>query len=318
MAATIKDIANPALAILARAMILLAFSEFLFLNEGPVIGLLRSGDLWASTVHLLSITGFYLLSGGLLFALEHRITNWASCILVGAFIGWSIEGALVPAVHEAPPFSFLWTSIAWHAPVDVWLGMLILPALASARLTVRGVTMVGVVGVLWGFWASWTWPTLILSAGEFTILALVTVGLLAAGYALLRVTGPSARCGPRLGWSLIGLNLMAALLWASMAPLGAAMLAPLIVLNIVALRAAGSTPAPRRPTAPRLWSTLVYLAVMAGVACVIYDLAASFGLSIGGEDLAALAALAGTLIWVAALVWVARNAWRARKDRARQ
>ena len=103
-----------------------------------------------------------------------------------------------------------------------------------------------------------------------------------------------------------------------MAPLGAAMLAPLIVLNIVVLRAAGSTPAPTRTTAPRLWSTLVYLAVMAGVACVIYDLVASFGLSIGGEDLAALAALAGTLIWVAALVWVARNAWRARKDRARQ
>lgn len=139
----------------ATAAGLLGWSEFLFVNEGPARAVLSPG--WAMA--LVDLWAFYLIPAAALMALWHLRwpATWWQAVIGGALVGWVIEGAVVAAVYEAPPFSFLWTSVAWHGPVDVALGLWLLPRLL--RRDVKGwfapAWFVG-AGALIGFWALWT------------------------------------------------------------------------------------------------------------------------------------------------------------------
>ena len=292
------------LAVLARAVVLLAFSELIFVNEGPVLALVRAENPSAGLLHLAELIAFYMLPAGLLFALENRITGWATGLLVGAFVGWSIEGAVVPAVYEAPPISFFWTSIAWHAPVDVWFGMILLPLLISQKVTARGVILVGLAGLAWGVWSGWTWPELRLSLNEFFILAACSLLLLAIGYWLIALTQRGLSCGTTLRRVLIALNLLAALIWAALSPVFAAFLALLVAANWVNLARAPDGPPLSTRLAPRAVPSLVYLMVFGGTGTLGYSAILALGLPISGPDIAAVAALAGTVFWAAASIAV--------------
>lgn len=139
----------------ATAAGLLGWSEFLFVNEGPASAVLGPG--WAMA--LVDLWAFYLVPAAALMALWHLRwpATWWRAVLGGALVGWVIEGAVVAAVYEAPPFSFLWTSVAWHGPVDIALGLWLFPLLLNRD--VRGwiaSAAFAVSGAMIGIWALWT------------------------------------------------------------------------------------------------------------------------------------------------------------------
>lgn len=289
--------------ILGRALVLAAISELAFVNELPVISLLRSESLFGGVTAIAFLVGFYLVPAALLYALEGSATGWATVLLVGALVGWSIEGALVPAVYEAPPFSFIWTSAAWHAPIEVGVALYLIPHfLARNSLNLKGVAAAIGIGVVWAVWAIWTWPDLTLSLSEFATLVGVVTSAIWVGYALVFGRNAGQRCSMNASRVFIVVNLVLAVLWAVSFPVFAAMLAALVALNIFALmRGARARPPLARRTLPRKTSA-AYLAITGASAVAAYWCELTFGAPIPTEDVVLLVFLPGSLAWVAALV----------------
>ncbi len=167
--------------VLGAALILLAFSEFIFVNEEPVAMVVAAESFGAALAALAELTAFYLLPGLALVALEPLITSWSRALLAGAFVGWSIEAAMVPAAYEAVPLSYLWTSVSWHAVIDVAFGYLAYRMAMRARWPVAlGVTVA--FGATWAVWSTWVWDEMPIGLAEFINLAAVIVVLLTVGY----------------------------------------------------------------------------------------------------------------------------------------
>ncbi|MEO0665431.1 MAG: hypothetical protein AAFY97_06805, partial [Pseudomonadota bacterium] len=127
-------------------------------------------------------------------------------LLAGGLVGWVTEAAMVPAVYEAPPLSFVWTSLAWHAPVDVVLGLWLLPRLLDrpARLA----ALLVLVGAAMGIWANWTRGThdeaLNLGLADYAFLIGISTVLVALGAFVQAAYGPSARHLPGWGaWAIL-------------------------------------------------------------------------------------------------------------------
>lgn len=202
------------LAILARACVLLAFSEFVFFNEGPVLHFLEAPDVTGKGLQIGELILFYCLPGSLLLALEPMMTTWPRTILAGAFVGWSIEAAIVPVAYENPPFSFFWTSISWHALIDVCLGWVMFRKLLFSGRAQTKLIAAASLGGLTALWSTWAWSDLQLSAAGFAEVISVAVALLIVGYCLLRVCEMKPPMG-RVGfWLAVGINLACWGLWA--------------------------------------------------------------------------------------------------------
>lgn len=184
---------------IATAAALLAWSEFLFVNEGPTRDLL--GPDGASG--LVSYLGFYLIPAAAWLALCRLSwpARWWQAVLAGSIVGWVIEGAVVPAVYEAPPFSFLWTSVAWHAPVDVLLGLWVLPRILSGEAGWHLPALLLPLGLLFGVWAHWPAvpgdESLDLTLGQVAFLYGVSVPLAALGALTWAYWGQRALLLPR-------------------------------------------------------------------------------------------------------------------------
>lgn len=114
-----------------------------------------------------------------------RATGVAALFLVGAIVGWLIEGAIVPEIYTAMPFSIAFTALAWHALLSVLGGWWLLPALLR-RGGVRAWLVCAALGAAWGLWSldprmDEEAPTL--AGAGFSLLVFAVVGLLAAAYA---------------------------------------------------------------------------------------------------------------------------------------
>ena len=308
------NVVRTAAAILGRALVLVAFSEFVFLNEIPVSGLIRAENPASGLLYVISLTALYMLPGALLFALEPRMRDWATCVLAGALVGWSIEGALVPAMYEAPPVSYFWTSVSWHAPVDVAFGAAAMPYLMSRAPRPSGLAYVALAALFWGLWSSWTWPQMQLSVTEFAMLAAIVTAILGAGYGLIFMTRRETRCGTGLRRGIVALTVAAALLWATSAIVPALLVAPIVAITAVALVLAPRAADRVAPPPAVGISMVVYLGAFAGVAVAAYAAVARYGAPLNGQDMAALVALAGAWFWAAALV---STMWRKRRARQR-
>lgn len=170
------------LAVIARACILLCFSEYIFFNEGPVLEFLGHGAITAKLGTVVELVAFYCLPASLLLVLEPKMTSWPRVIAAGAFIGWSIEAAMVPAVYEYPPLSYFWTSVFWHALVDVAFGCVILRqvfaqgAIVSRVIWVIGLAIAGTV------WSTWAWAEVSLTRHAILELTALIAALLFIGY----------------------------------------------------------------------------------------------------------------------------------------
>lgn len=213
------------IAIITRACVLLAFSEFIFFNEGPVIDFLAAGGLIGKAEYLATMVGFYCLSGALLLALEPLMTTLPRAILAGAFVGWSIEAALVPASYENVPFSYFWTAITWHAVIDVTFGWMIWRQVFAAGSTGRQAGVAIALGVFTAVWSTWTWSVVDLDMARFATVMVAITLLLTLGYcadARWPMTVPLGRLG---FWLAFGVNLAFWAIWATVLPLPAAGLA---------------------------------------------------------------------------------------------
>lgn len=261
--------------LLGAALILGFFSEFYFVNEGPVFDLLDSlkHNPAASVFRFGELILYYVLFAyPFLIALGNfRIGNWRGLLLAGALYGLAAEALVVPVVYEAPPYSFVWTSLSWHTLVDVMLGWWLL-RLAMRSSPIWAVSVPALLGLFWGGWATWFWgdaPQTALSLGEFAAVASFTGVALMIGVWLADRAPASAF---RAGWIEIAVVAAVSLAIFALTARPFAPFLPLAILALVALillalRAeAGGPVAPslrRLDTPPALHRYLVLLLIPA-------------------------------------------------------
>lgn len=298
------------LGMLSRACLLLAFSEFIFFNEEPALALARAESPVAALAHLAEATAYYLMPGALLYLLEPHATNWRRTLLVGAFVGWSIEAAMVPVAYEAIPVSYFWTSVSWHAVIDVCLGIFVLRAALSWPLT-RLVPLLVAIAVGWAVWSTWPWAEVKITAPEFALLVAGVVGLVLIGMALMRPAqvSPLGRVGTGV---VLFVNLGMWTIWATAAPIAAGGLALLAALTGWALWLGRAPGAPqicvKQAVAPARYALLV---AMGGLAWAVYAALVAFDLGADAELMVNGLALAGALWFLYALsVEIVAGLWR--------
>ncbi|KIT14455.1 hypothetical protein [Jannaschia aquimarina] len=132
---------------LSLGAIVVAVSEFWFYPVEEEVG------------HL----GILLAYGGLAWiflAVWSRLRVRAESIIVAAaLLGFLIEGVPVPVLYSAPPFTILWTSLAWHMLISVLLGWLaVRRALAGSRVMAASVCAAFGLGL--GIWNAYTWSAI--------------------------------------------------------------------------------------------------------------------------------------------------------------
>lgn len=294
-------------AILGSALAMLAWSEFVFFNEGVAQGL-RDGfaqSPWSGIRFVLMFAGFYCVASGFLVGLMGLFGSdgVAKVMILGALTGFAIEGTVVDAVYEAVPFSYLWTSVAWHGPITVALGVFALPRLLSLTSLSRVALWAMLIGASWGLWMTWTWgieETARLTLMEFSIFVLQTVVIMAVGYALLFAAGWPRLVLPR-GLCLVLMLPAIALfiLQGSGVPLFGAGLALIMAALIFLLRWMGPDTAKAIPLRPQ---NLFFLVLMPVSAIAAYWVCLQTGPLIPSEDLVLLFAGGGLLVWIWGIV----------------
>lgn len=170
--------AHRLIAVAGAALVLQFFSEFYFLNEYPAVAAARG---LAALPEMGVLAAWYMLFAyAFLIVLDRfEVRTWAGLLLAGSLFGWATEALLVPVVYEFPPVSFIWPSVSWHALVDVMLGWCLI-RLAMRRLAWPWLALVfASLGIVWAFWASWTWGAedeapLVFSTGEFWTIVLMS------------------------------------------------------------------------------------------------------------------------------------------------
>ncbi|HHS93800.1 MAG TPA: hypothetical protein ENK63_00440 [Rhodobacterales bacterium] len=232
------DFGTRLITLLGTGLILGFFSEFYFLNEGPVFDLVAA-------LHDTPVTAAFGFGGLILFyALfaypfliafgMFQVGTWQGLLLAGGLYGLAAEALVVPVVYEAPPFSFVWTSLSWHTLVDVMLGWWLL------RLALRGRMLWAIglpvaLGLFWGVWATWFWgetPEMALSLEDFAAMAWVTGAALLLGTFLADRAPPSAF---RASWIEIAVVAALSLALFAMTALPYLPLLPLAIVAILAL-----------------------------------------------------------------------------------
>lgn len=182
-------------------------------------------------------------------------------VLVGSLYGWVVEGVVASTVYQAPPFTVIWTGVAWHGLLAVVLGWRLLPR-AVLRGGRRAWLACAAVGLAWGLWSVgwWAAPP---DAGQLAATPDVTayaafVGIVtlaaAAGYAVMHA------CAPR-GGDLTGRGGLAAVLlllgaWGAAVVLVAIPWAPALLGLLIALVLLSLPRLPRVPVeeaAPLGW-----------------------------------------------------------------
>lgn len=169
---------------LGYGLVSLFFSEFFFLNEGPVIALLSGEGL-----------GTFFLEFALIYALFAYVTltvmggdgrqDAVGLILGGATLGWAIEALVIPLAYEAPPLSFAWPSLGWHLVVVFGLGWVALGRMRRRYSAGWQALAYLALGAIWAGWARLFWaedPELVLpDAGGFAVYTSVTAALYGIG-----------------------------------------------------------------------------------------------------------------------------------------
>lgn len=286
-------------ATVARACILLAFSEFVFLNEMPVLQTVAGPSVQSNLWHLAQLILFYCLSGSLLLVLEPYMISWPKTFFVGAFVGWSIESVLVPVAYEAIPLSYFWTSVAWHGVWDVMLACVLMRLWMQSRLRDAFVGF-AFVGLFWGQWATWPWDDMQLTLEQFIWTTAIVGGLLAFGYRFYR---PMPDSPALIFWGAIATNLLFWSFWAVMTPLAAAGLAVVALANLWLLR---NAPVVRLWITPdRPINSMAYLSVpiLCLAACASYALALQVGPFLPSDDIVPLVMALGTLAYLGCALW---------------
>lgn len=295
--------------LIGTAMILLYFSEFYFLNEGPVKTVVEQRD--ANALNLIPILAelilfyavfAYVLLGSLQWFSVRTITD---LFLVGALVGWATEGIIIPLVYEAVPISIIWPSVSWHGLVDVVLGWYLIRRVMRLNRPHYSILMFVVLGMMWGAWATWFWeePEELqpLTPGDFTFFAMVTTALWIAGMALVDYAGTTSflvgKWEGRILFALAGS--LALLMAASVLPFSLVII-PFLWLTIRSLRRPTNTTADAivmHLAARPAWWQYPLAALTPLSASLIYPLFYNADLGVPSEDIVFILLLIGT-IWL--------------------
>lgn len=169
---------------LAAGYVLTYFSEFVFYGQTTNPGLPP-----ASPGELAQLFLIYSLMAYLLFSLiEHfQIRSFPALFLAGAAYGWMLEGMVVATLYESVPFSISFTTLAWHAPVDVVLGLYWLPRCLAEGKPGKNALYLSTLGLTWGLWVLWpiTDLGLIQTPAKFLLFSMIASFPLLPAYWLL-------------------------------------------------------------------------------------------------------------------------------------
>ncbi len=186
--------------LIGTAMILLYFSEFYFLNEGPVKTVVEQRE--ENALNLILILGelilFYAVFAYVLLGSLHwfSVRSITDLFLVGALVGWATEGIIIPVVYEAVPISIVFPSVSWHGLVDVVLGWYVIRRVMRLNRPHYSIVMFTALGLVWGAWATWFWvePEELqpLTPINFTYFAIVAAAVWGAGMALVDYAGTTS------------------------------------------------------------------------------------------------------------------------------
>jgi len=132
---------RPALGVLTVSALLTAFSESFYWYAG--------GTDYPGRVL------FYLIpTMALLWALaSFPRRGWSAVMLVGAVYGFVTEGVLTPIVYGAfpfDPFALSYTALAWHTPLAVGFGLVLLHRLLASGSPAQ---TLAAIAAFWGVWA---------------------------------------------------------------------------------------------------------------------------------------------------------------------
>ncbi len=306
-----------ALALMGIALAMASWSEFVFFNEEPsekLIAALAQGPLTAAGF-VLDIGLFYVIPSTLLVGLVglYGSLSLGRILLIGALTGYAIEGAVVPAVYADFPISLVFTSLSWHAPITVGLGVFILPRLLADPSALKVTLVSAILGVAWAVWTTWVWDIEEVAPVTFDVFltfAIASMATIVVGYLLLWAARWPDLNLPR--WACIALMLPCIgffLLQALNGPIVGAILFVILVGLFVILRWEG------RATEDSYQIRGINLAaflLMLVVALAVYALLLQTGAPIGHQDLVVSVVFLGFLAWV---IGVARGMLHCHRDR---
>lgn len=170
-------------------------------------------------------------------------------VLVGSLYGWVVEGVVASTVYGAPPFTIVWTGVAWHGLLTVVVGWLLLPRalVADGR---RRWLVPAAVGVAWGVWSAGWWAAppdagqdaAVPDVASYALFVVVVSAAAAVGYAVMHACAPrGADLTSRLGLAvvLLLLGVWGVLVVVVAIPWAPALLGLLVALAILSLRRLG-------------------------------------------------------------------------------
>ena len=299
--------------VIGTALILAFFSEFYFLNEGPVQELLAgmAESPFVPLVGFLELIAYYaLFSYPMLICIGYfRVSNWASLVLAAGLYGLAAEAMIVPVVYEAMPYSVFWTSLSWHTLIDVLFGWYILRWALRARAVWPAVFLMCVAGIFWGIWATWFWgetPEGALSLRSFASVSVATslallIGMILADHA--PVTTFNASPAEVVGIALISSGFFVFTGWPYF-PLPVLILA-MVGIILAALRTArgqGDQDLLACLDQPPKWSRYLAVALLPIAAIATYYAVLETGFQIAAEDVVLSILSVGALSFLSALV----------------
>ncbi len=161
----------------ATGAIFVVYSERMFWSEWRPVD--NAGATTATWV-VYSVAAWACL----LLIRHFRARSLAAMMMIGAVLGWLVEGVFAMTffgVADMPfPITIVWTGLAWHALIAVllgWYGM----QLALLRSLRHSLALGAALGLLWGVWALFwereappvPWPPFLLHASVATLVLAV-------------------------------------------------------------------------------------------------------------------------------------------------
>lgn len=110
-------------------------------------------------VDSIAIVLVYGLLGYVFLAMMRRMKtrSVAGFIVASALLGFLIEGVVVPVVYAMPPFSIMWTSLAWHGLITVGIGWVGVRHVLSVRPKWVAALWLSGFGLFLGAWNAFLW-----------------------------------------------------------------------------------------------------------------------------------------------------------------
>ncbi len=197
-----------------RVAIGLALRALAIVASGAM--LIPSSELWFYPVNTDAAFAELLLAYGLIgwmcLSLALTRAGAAPVIFAGALIGLLVEGVLVQELYSALPFTILWTSLAWHMVLSVWVGIwLYRKVMLAPRWGPRAALCAG-YGAALGLWGAYMWTaetdtTGAASYAPYLVQCLWAYAAFLFGHLLWdRVALPLSKA--RLGWDQLVLGLL--------------------------------------------------------------------------------------------------------------